>query len=395
MIVSGLKVLYVIDGLGPGGAERSLAALAPHYRNLGVELDVAVLFERRGFQEEILHSGAQIFSFAGTSRRSSRTGQLATLMRRVRPDLVHTTLFEADVAGRIAARMSHVPVVSSLVSESYGPEHAAEPGVRTIRLGAAQVLDSATARLTCRMHAVSEQVATVMARRLRYPTGRITVVPRGRDPHTLGRRTPERRDAARITLGVADEDVVILAVGRHEPPKALDVVVDAVAQLRSTCPHARLFVAGREGSATDAVQRAIASCAAGAFVTLLGQRSDIPDLLCAADVFVLPSRREGMPGAMIEAMALEVPIVASDLPQIREVAGTDSALLAPVDRASRFAEGILQCIEDPRTAHDRVERAHARFLDNFTVERTAQRMVAFYEQALTEPRRRWHDDRSS
>jgi glycosyltransferase involved in cell wall biosynthesis len=233
---------------------------------------------------------------------------------------------------------------------------------------------------------VSEQVAAVMAQRLRYPTGRITVVPRGRDPHSLGRRTPERRDAARVALGVADDDVVVLAVGRHEPPKALDVLVDAVSQVRTTCPHVRLFVAGREGSATDAVQRAIASRDAGGFVTLLGQRSDVPNLLCAADVFALPSRREGMPGAMIEAMALEVPIVASDLPQIREVVGADSALLAPVDRSQTFAEDILQCIEDPQTARDRVERAHARFLDNFTIEHTAQRMVAFYEQALAEPK---------
>src|SRR3954465_8102724 len=92
-----LRVLYVIDGLGPGGAERSLAALAPHYRHLGVKLDVAVLFERQGFQDEIRDSGAQIVSLAGPRRRGSRAGAMAAVIRDLAPDLVHTTLFEADV----------------------------------------------------------------------------------------------------------------------------------------------------------------------------------------------------------------------------------------------------------------------------------------------------------
>jgi hypothetical protein len=107
-----LQILYVIDGLGRGGAERSLAALTPHSRDLGVRLDDAMLFERQGFQDEIRDPGAQIFSFAGTSGRVSRARRVAALIGDVRPDLVHTTLVEADVTGRIAARLSQTPVVS-------------------------------------------------------------------------------------------------------------------------------------------------------------------------------------------------------------------------------------------------------------------------------------------
>jgi glycosyltransferase involved in cell wall biosynthesis len=386
---SSLRVLYVIDSLAAGGAERSLAALAPLYGDLGVILDVAVLFDRPGLQDELRGAGAQIHSVTGTTSRVSRTRQLAAVIGDVRPDLVHTTLFESDVTGRIAARLAHVPVASSLVNEAYGPEHALEPGVRTTRLRAAQALDAATARLTTRMHAVSEQVAMTMSRRLQYPRARISVVPRGRDPSTLGRRTRERRSAARAELGATSEDVIVLAVGRQEPQKALDSLVGALGRVREAIPRARLVIAGREGAATDAIQSSIASLGADRWVTLLGERTDVPELLCAADVFVLPSRREGMPGSVIEAMALEVPVVASDLPQVREVTGSDAALLAEVDDAEQFAGAISSCIDDPDAAQRRVALAYRRFLDQFTIDRTAHQMVAFYHETLSQPRRRW------
>jgi glycosyltransferase involved in cell wall biosynthesis len=378
----GLRILYIIDGLGPGGAERSLAALAPHYRDLGVKLDVAVLFEREGFQDEVRGSGAQIFSFADRTSRLARTQAVRSLIREVRPDLVHTTLFEADVTGRIAARLAHTPVVSSLVNEAYGPEHFEELGVRTSRLRAARLLDTTTARLTRRMHAVSEQVARVMAARLHYPPSRITVVPRGRDPETLGRRSGERRAAARADLGISDDEVVVLGVGRHEPQKALEVLVEATANARVHVPQLRLLVAGREGAATQGIEEQIRASEATDVVTLLGGRTDVPDLLCAADVFVLTSRREGMPGAVIEAMALEVPIVATDLPQVREVTGESGALLAPVDDVETFSRAMVRSIGDADGARRRVRYAYQRFCDEFTVANTARQMVAFYEEAL-------------
>jgi glycosyltransferase involved in cell wall biosynthesis len=385
-----LELLYVIDSLGAGGAERSLAALAPQYRDLGVKLDVVVLSDRPGLQQEVREAGAQVFSVAGSGGRASRVRRLSDLIRERQPDLVHTTLFEADVTGRPAARIARVPVVSSLVNEAYGPEHAAEAAVRLTRLRAAHALDALTARLTVRLHAVSEQVAQVMAARLRYPRDRVSVVGRGRDPRALGRRTPQRRLAARVALGVSDDDIVVLAVGRHEPQKALPFLVEVMSRVRTHAPRARLFVAGRSGATTDAIRDAVRARDADTWVTLLGERSDVPDLLCGADVFVLPSRREGMPGAVIEAMALEVPIVASDLAQVREVVDTDAALLAPVDRADQFARAIIECTEGVDRAQERVSIAYRRFLDRFTTDGTARQMIAFYEQALSEPHGRWH-----
>jgi Glycosyltransferase Family 4 len=117
-----VRVLYVIDSVDkPGGAEQALAALAPHYVKKGVQLDVAYLIERPGFQDHLRSSGAGVFPVTGLSRRGT-VGALVRLIRERSPDLVHTTLFEADITGRLAGAAAGVPVVSSLVNSAYDVE---------------------------------------------------------------------------------------------------------------------------------------------------------------------------------------------------------------------------------------------------------------------------------
>ena len=197
--------MYVIDSLARGGAERSLASLAPQYRQLGVRLDVVVLVERDGVEAAIRSAGGEIFSVAGATGRTARVRQLTALMRERSPDLVHTTLFESDVAGRVSARIARLPVVSSLVNEVYGPEHLSEPGIRRSRLAAARALDATTARLAIRMHAVSEpcrgdhgpppRLSRVANRRR---PSRVATLPRSGDVRLIGAR-PLEQDSAQST----------------------------------------------------------------------------------------------------------------------------------------------------------------------------------------------------
>ena len=121
---SRLRVLYVIDSLTRGGAETSLAAMAPGLVGRGVDLDVVALKSRPGIQEAVQRTGASVTELTGSRRTWWR--QIQTIVRQRRPDLVHTTLFEADLAGRIGARLAGTPVVSTLANDAYGPAHFAE-----------------------------------------------------------------------------------------------------------------------------------------------------------------------------------------------------------------------------------------------------------------------------
>jgi glycosyltransferase involved in cell wall biosynthesis len=120
-------------------------------------------------------------------------------------------------------------------------------------------------------------------------------------------------------------------------------------------------------------------------VRILGFRDDVADLLSAADVFTFPSRWEGLGSTLLEAMALEAPIVASDLPAVREVVSSGEARLVPPANAPLLTAALAEVLDDPAAARRRAVAARERFLTEFTTERTAKAMVAFYERAVCRP----------
>ena len=111
--------------------------------------------------------------------------------------------------------------------------------------------------------------------------------------------------------------MIVAAAARHEHQKGLDVLVEALAAVRRAHPDAQLVVAGREGVTTDLLRATAAHDGTTAAVHLLGARTDVPDLVAAADVFVARSRWEGLGSAVVEAMGIGTPIVASDVAAIR------------------------------------------------------------------------------
>ncbi|MEV4560326.1 glycosyltransferase family 4 protein [Kitasatospora sp. NPDC049285] len=376
-----MRVVYVIDSVSRvGGAEQGLVAMAPLLVRSGVRLEVAFLKESPGgFQQELRAAGAGVLPVLRGSR-AARVAALRAEFRRLRPDLVHTTLYESDVLGRTAALAAGVPVVSSLVNSAYGPEHLHARGLSPWKVRAAQALDGVTAQGVRRFHALTEHVAESMAARLRLRRSRIDVIPRGRDPELLGSVTPERRSAVRGALGIGEGTPVVLAAARQQYQKGLDVLLEAWPAVRAERPEAVLLLAGSRGSETARLEE-LAASAGG--VRFLGPRDDVFDLMAAADAFAVPSRWEGLGSAAMEAMGVGVPLVCADVPALRETVGSaDYALLVPPRHPAELAAGVLRVLADPAEAAVRAKAARARFLTRFTLHQVTARMVEFYERAL-------------
>jgi glycosyltransferase involved in cell wall biosynthesis len=378
-----VRILYVIDSLVPSGAERSLAALAPEYRRLGVALDVAYLQDRPGLHAELGAAGATLFCVAGPGGRIGWIRRLRRLIVDRSPDLVHTTLAEADLAGRVAARLAGTPVVSSLVNVQHGPQQLDDPRVPRWKLQAAKLADQVTARGVLRFHAITRFLADAMARTLRIRRDRIDVVPRGRPAGELGSRSDERRRRAREALRLDQNTTLLVSVARQDRQKGLDVLLRALPAVREAVPDLLLAVAGREGNMTEDLRAMVEDLSLGEAVRFLGIRGDVPELLCGADAFVLPSRWEGLGSVLLEAMALEAPIVASDIPPVQEVVDDEAAVLVPVERPAELASAIVDALTDRRASLRRAASARRRFLDEFTIEPVAEAMVAFYRRALS------------
>lgn len=377
-----MRLLQVIDSLvASGGAEQAVAGMAPLLVARGVDLLVIPLSPRPGLQDRLQAAGASVLD-PPSGGRAGRLRQLAHVIREVRPDLVHTTLYESDQAGRLAARYAGVPVVSSLVNLAWG--RAQQPvGVPAWRVRAAWAADVATARLVCRFHALTPHVADVMARRLLVRRDLVEVIPRGRDLAQLGRRSLARRAQVRQALGLGEDTPVVLAAARQEHQKGLDVLVTAFGQVYEKEPEVHLLLAGRDGNATPALLEGIRRLGPAAqAVRLLGVRDDVPDLIAAADVVAVPSRWEGLGSTALEVLGVGTPLVASDLPAIRQTVGGPHAAFVPAGRPEQLAAALLEILGSPGPAEERALRGVEHFRRSYQLEGVVDRMVGFYERAL-------------
>lgn len=382
---SQLSVLYVIDSLGTGGSERSLAELLGPLARQGVRSVIAALRQRpHGVERHVVEAGFDVRFIRSTSRLG-RIRAVRRLVASERPDLVHTTLFESDVAGRVGAAGLGVPVVSSLVNTSYDPVRLRDPNVRANRLRLARMVDGWTARhLTDHFHAVTRVVKEAAVRDLRIPAARITVIERGRDPDRIGAPDPGRRDRARERLGLSPQDEVLVNVGRQEFQKGQRHLIEAMVELSRVRPNAVLLIAGRGGRASADLERLWRETELGDRVRFLGFIEDVPEVLAAADIFVFPSLYEGLPGALIEAMASGLPIVASEIDATLEVLEPGrNAILVPPSSASHLAGAVLRLLCEGETRRAFGSRSRSIFEERFTLEGSVRRMAAMYETIVS------------
>jgi glycosyltransferase involved in cell wall biosynthesis/peptidoglycan/xylan/chitin deacetylase (PgdA/CDA1 family) len=346
-----VRVLHVIDSLAPGGgAENRFVEELLRFADRDGHL-VVHLFERDQLAAPLRAAGIPV---RGLGMRASRGGRtfpwaavrLVRTIRAHRPDVVHTSLYHADLAGQLAAWVTGVPVVSSFVR----PGDVALNSIRTGGRGdsrKAAILDAISgwvARTSrARYRSVSRDAAETYQTALAIDPARVRVIPRG----VLLARATAQPDRARfgLPLGVP----LVVNVARHEPMKGHVSLLEAFALVRRHLPDAHLAIAGHEGASTTAIREALGRLDLQDAVSLLGFRPDVPELLASADAFGFASSAEGMPGGVLEAMVAGLPVVAFDIAPVREV--TDDGRLArlvPHGDVDGLADGLAAALAEGR-----------------------------------------------
>ncbi|CAN5866841.1 N/A [soil metagenome] len=374
--------LFVINSFLAGGAERSLLNFLPHLEQAGIVPVVCALRRAEvGFEEEVRASGHRV-ELIGTANRILQVLRLRRLIRELNPALIYTALFDADLAGRLAAIGTGVPVVSSLVNTAYGSARSRDRNVKPWRLSAVRFIDSLTGRLfTTHFHAVSHAAKASAVEHLGIGGQKISVVERGRDGAALGMPTAERRAAVRRQESIATEAKVFISVGRQEYQKGHRFLLMAMATVGEADPSALLLIVGRAGHATGELNGLVAELGLEGVVRFLGHRDDVGDLLAASDVFVFPSLFEGLGGAAIEAMALGLPVIASDIPALREATGGDSAaVLVPPEHPELLADAMLTLSRDRPKREQLGAGGRQAFLERFQSEDAHRRLLELLER---------------
>jgi len=192
-------------------------------------------------------------------------------------------------------------------------------------------------------------------------------------------RDPSAIPLARARFGVGPSDVVLGSVGRLEPQKRFDLLIEAFSSLLKLRPNLKLLIAG-EGSVRGALERQIEHSGIREACRLLGHTPDVSGFHHALDVFVQSSDYEGTPNVVLEAMALETPVVATDVGGTGEIAiQGEHAILLPPGNASALAAAIEAAISDPRGAQRRVRAARHRVEGELSFERRVRRIEAVYQ----------------
>ncbi|WP_432560105.1 glycosyltransferase family 4 protein [Granulicoccus sp. GXG6511] len=384
-----VRVLHVIDTLGGGGgAEHALRLQLPELARRGIDSHVVCLRSRGGPLAEWVSNEGTPVTVLDAKSRLDRARQLRSVIKATEPHLVHATLFESCLASRLATPRN-VPLLNSLVNTSYVPLRMEASGraiaakYRLVRL-----VDRLTAGRADHFHTLTAAVVEEAQQALGIPPGKITVIPRGRSSTAMGERSKERQDRVRSDLGLSPEDLVVLNVGRQDLQKNQVGLVRSFAEVREQTPNAVLVIAGREGTSTQEINAQVDALGLCDAVRLLGYRTDVADLMAAADVFAFPSLFEGLGSVLVEALALGLPIVASDVPAIREVLddGRAGRLVAVQDDAA-LTEALVAILYDGEAREALGTRGNARFRERFELDKVVDATVELYERLAGGPGR--------
>jgi glycosyltransferase involved in cell wall biosynthesis len=201
---------------------------------------------------------------------------------------------------------------------------------------------------------------------------RIVTIRNGIDPPVVH----FARDQTRAALSIPDISRVVITVARFSAQKGHDCLLHAAEEVSQQMPQA-VFVLVGNGSEREAMQTLTASLDLSN-VAFLGERADVPDLLAAADLFVLPSLFEGLPLAILEAMALGLPIVATRIGGTMEALGSDHPFLVPAGEPCPLAAAIVTALADEAASRTIGIRSRQRFEERFTAARMGRETASLY-----------------
>jgi glycosyltransferase involved in cell wall biosynthesis len=235
---------------------------------------------------------------------------------------------------------------------------------------------------------VASSAVEESSRNFHLPTRALVAIPNAID---IGRaRIPDGFDRAvkRQQLGLDGTAPLICTVARLHPDKGHRFLFQAAERLTNQFPTAVFAIVGR-GDGEQALRVQAAAATAAQRIHFLGERSDVPEILAASDLFVLPSLNEGLSIAMLEAMAVGVPVVATDVGGASDILTPgQTGWLVPSGDPTVLADAIDDALSHPERARAYAERARTLVETEFSIETHSQRLEALYRQVLAESSKR-------
>lgn len=371
------RVVFLIDSLGWGGAERLLLQYLPHLRTQGFDPVVCVMQERSGnpVAAEIRALGIPVESVPVERLRDpSALRRLTAYLRERDVDVVHTQLEFADGLGSIAAHRVGIPSVSTLHT-MYEPPRWSRAWARN-RLG-----DWALARYADRLIAVSDEARRHYLEHRPYPERKLVTLRNGIDLARFEAAAGEG-PAVRAELGIPAGATVVgtVAVLRHD--KGIHNMVAALPAILEEFPETVYLVVG-DGDQRAPLESAVATAGLSEHVVFAGSRTDVPRVLAAIDIFALPTLSDALPTVLAEAAAAGVPLVASAVGGVPEMCLDErNGLLVPPGDPEGLSWAVLRLLRDPAMAARLGDEGRVVAHERYDIETQAGRLCDLYRTVM-------------
>jgi len=384
-IVSQPRVLFhIVNSLRPGGVEQLVVNLL-RYHDRSLYFPVCICSRAPSgshLEAAVQRMGVPLYFLEVIERRLHwvRDPKLDTLFKKYRPTIVHTHL-DGIMYAFVLTMKYRTPVRVHTLHSVAAHEMGMGPS-RRVRLLAFRFRVGSFVPV-----AIAEEVARTFETLYNYPNP--ILIPNG---VSIDAFSPDRevRQRVRRELEVEPQTLVFVHVGRFAAVKNHEMLVAAFAQLVGQQPlPTELWLVG-DGELREAVQHQVRALGIESRVRFLGVRSDIPDLLRAADVFVFPSRWEGNPLSVMEAMAAGLPVVATAVGGVPELVEDGvSGILVPNEDLEGLTAAMLRMVQHPDLREQMGRAARCRAVERFDIQQTVRAYEALYEEILQRQRRRW------
>jgi glycosyltransferase involved in cell wall biosynthesis len=343
-----MKVLFVQDSLGTGGAEKSNAELWYFLREKNIEIKIIVLEHRqKGIEKEIIENGFDV-TFINNQNVWQQVNSIAKIIQSYQPDLVHSVLFRATLRTRFAKLKTKFFNVESLVNCTYEKVRFSDPKVNKWTLYLYKFLDRISQRNgTDKFIAITNEVRKHYIHNLKVDPSKIEVVYRGRKDNFFLENQAEWRKKFNAEFQFQQDDIIISHVGRQEFQKGHLELLEAIKSVDNQLSSAKVkfLLCGRDGNNTKEIEAFLKDNKLNTAVLLLGHRHDVNQILAASDIFVFPSKYEGLGGSLIEAQAAGLPIVCSNIKVFGEVVkDNENALMYQLGNSNDLAEKLLELV---------------------------------------------------
>ena len=371
-----MKILHLRNSDLLGGPERLILAQVK-FGSPESEHHVASFVrgsERGTFLDAASKAGATVHAIPQRSSYDrSVIAKVRGLVVELGPHIVIGHDYKADLVARRALHGLGVPLMA--MAHGYTGEN--------LKIRLFERMDRRALRSFAHVIAVSEGVETQL-RKAGVAAERITVVPNGIDIERVAERALAGRDALRSEWRIGEDERVLLFLGRLSPEKGPEILLESFQALHAAHAGLRLVFVG-DGALRTSLEAAAAKLPPGA-VQFAGWRDDPSACLGASDVFVLSSRREGLPLALLEAMAAERPIVATRVGGVPEALadGACGMLVPPADPLGLTA-ALETVLGDEAGRGERVARAKQRVVEQFSASSQVRRIEALYRRVAGQP----------